>query len=231
MLAKGPRTGLVLIGLGYQARVGKDSLAHELVSSHGFTQLAFADALRDLAPKVDLHLQSVLCACGGDWEVAKAQDPSVRVALQRVGESAREILGRDVWVRALARRLGPTGRYVISDVRHHEEVQLIRRHRGLLVDVHRPGVGAANGHSSEHALDGWTGWDAVVHNDGGLEDLAAAATWLVALAQRLTLGVRPEGPVEQDAAATPFRKGGINADLTRGCGAHLSSRECSGTVE
>ena len=194
------RAELLLIGLGYQARVGKDSLAHELVSAHGFTQIAFADALRDLAPKVDPHLQSVLDAWGGDWEVAKGQDPSVRVSLQRVGESAREILGRDVWVRALARRLGSAGRYVVSDVRHYEEVQFIRQHRGLLVNVCRPGVGAANGHSSEHALDEWMGWDATVQNDGGLEDIAAAAAWLVALAGRITAGARPIGPAEFSCA-------------------------------
>ena len=171
--------GRLLIGLGYQARVGKDSLAHQLVASHGFTRLAFADALRDLAPIVDPPLQSALLACGGDWELAKAQNPAVRESLQRVGEGAREVFGRDIWIRTLASRLGGTGRYVISDVRYLEEAQFIREQGGLLVNICRPGVGAANGHLSEHAFDGWDGWDAVVHNDSGLERLSWAAAWLV----------------------------------------------------
>lgn len=175
--------GLTLIGLGHWARVGKDSLARELVSSHGFVQLAFADALREFAVKVDPHLQEVVHSCGGDWEVAKVRDPSVRETLQRVGEAARETLGRDVWVRALERRLRPAGCYVISDVRYPEEAQLIRGRRGCLVDVRRPGVGAANGHPSEHALDEWPGWDAVVYNDGDVGALAAAAAWVVSLGQ------------------------------------------------
>lgn len=183
-----------LIGLGHWARVGKDSLARQLVVSHGFVQLAFADALRDLAVKVDPHLQEVLRACGGDWEVAKTRDPSVRVILQRVGESARQTLGRDVWVRGLERRLRLGGRYVISDVRYPEEAQMIRRRGGCLVEVRRPGVRAANGHASEHALDEWRGWDAVVYNDGDVGGLAAAAAWIVELGQ---------GPLRWTASEPP----------------------------
>ncbi|HVD02741.1 MAG TPA: hypothetical protein VNF75_01170 [Candidatus Dormibacteraeota bacterium] len=175
-------TELVLIGLGYQARVGKDSLARHLVAAHGFTQMAFADALRELAQKVDPNLRATLRAHGNDWEVAKRQDPAVRETLQEVGEAVRETLGRDVWVRALASRLAPVGRYVVSDVRHVEEALFIRDRGGLLVRVVRPRVGPANGHSSEHALDDWTDWDAVVHNDGTLAALAKAAAALAGVA-------------------------------------------------
>ena len=37
----------MIIGLGYKARVGKDTVGDYLVKNHGFVRLGFADALKN----------------------------------------------------------------------------------------------------------------------------------------------------------------------------------------
>ncbi len=177
-----------IIGLGHHARVGKDTLARYLVENHGYTRIAFADSLREVAPLLDLDLARRLRDHGGDWEAAKVGDPYVRAALQRIGEAVRQATGEDVWVRALARKLRPGELYVIPDVRYRIEAMFVQRSGGLLVEVRRPGFGPAGDHRSEHDLDDWARWDAVVQNADGPGRLAEAASWLAARAAR--------GPVE-----------------------------------
>ncbi|MHB1524886.1 MAG: deoxynucleotide monophosphate kinase family protein [Candidatus Dormibacteria bacterium] len=166
----------IIVGIGHRARVGKDTLASALVARHGFARVALADALRVLAPLADLELAKRLQDHDGEWERAKAGDPYVREALQRIGEGCRQVLGRDVWLRALIRQLEPGQRYVIPDVRYRDEAVFVRSQGGVLIKVTRPGYdAAAGGHVSEHDLDDWPAWDLVVSNKGTIDELLAVA--------------------------------------------------------
>jgi len=166
----------IIVGIGHRARAGKDTLACALVARHGFTRIAFADSVRLLAPLADPELAIRLKNHDGDWERAKAGDPYVRGALQRIGEGCRQVLGHDVWLRALTRQLEPGQRYVIPDVRYRDEASFVRSQGGMLVKVTRPGFDAvAGGHVSEHDLDDWPAWDLLVSNKGTLDELLAVA--------------------------------------------------------
>lgn len=170
-----------LIGLAGVARSGKDTVANFLVEHHGFTRMAFADAVREMLYRVDplieipiddetLYIGRVAEYVDGfGWEAAKAL-PEVRRLLQRLGTDAgRAVLGEDVWVDALfgSARIG---RLVISDCRFANEVKAIRQEGGFVLRVERPGVGPVNAHVSERALGDFTP-DETIHNDGTLEDL------------------------------------------------------------
>lgn len=162
----------MIIGLGHQAQVGKDTVADILVKGHGFTRLAFADHLKTVALEIDPQvggrsLSELVHDLG--WEGAKNCD-GVRPFLQRLGVALRTHIDEDVWVLPVLRAAAGLGDVVITDVRFPNEAEAIWAAGGRLVKVVRPGFGPANDHESELALADWS-WDAVLVNDGTLDDL------------------------------------------------------------
>jgi hypothetical protein len=94
----------------------------------------------------------------------------VRVLLQRLGSDVgREMFGEDFWVEQAFKGLGDED-VVFTDVRFPNEAEAVRGRGGVVWNVVRPGVGVANGHVSECALDGFV-FDETVVNDGSLLDL------------------------------------------------------------
>jgi len=193
----------MLVGVSGYARSGKDSIAQALVENLGYERRAFADAVRALALHVRPELRERVDAMG--WEMVKA-DPRVRGLLQRLGVGAREVIGEDVWVRAALRGVGPDGRVVVSDVRFPNEAEAVRGVGGLLIRVERPGVGPVNAHVTETAMDGWTDWDAILVNDGTLEDLQQAAVRLVQWFETMS-GERPSQPIRLRASEAGVGRG------------------------
>jgi hypothetical protein len=164
---------------------GKDTAASVLVAEYGFTKIAFADAVRQMAliidPKIpfnhswgsDVVNLSQLVAQFG-WDKIKREVPEVRRLLQVIGTDAvRLLVGENVWVDILARRYpdiaDENSRYVITDCRFDNEVQFVRDRHGLLVWIDRPGL-QSDGHASEstHIKELAT---TVLHNDDTIEEL------------------------------------------------------------
>lgn len=157
-----------VIGLTGYMRTGKDSVAN-MLGSYGYTRLAFADPLREMAYAID----PTICLAEGPndgrgfstyatlideigYEAAKAI-PDVRRFLQRLGtEGVRGVLGESTWVDlAKARALDITrdgGRVVFSDVRFPNEADAVREMGGEVWRTHREGYGGS-GHASETALN------------------------------------------------------------------------------
>lgn len=147
----------MLIGLCGYARSGKDSTARILAELADFKSMAFADALRELAYKINPYVApsndgeprryaEVLDTLG--YEQGKRID-EVRGYLQRLGVGVRDVFGADVWVNALhARIASTTADVVITDVRFPNEARYVQR-AGLLWRIVRPGTGPVNRHESE----------------------------------------------------------------------------------
>lgn len=169
-----------IIGLTGCARSGKDTAAEGL-RQVGWVRIGFADAVRQMALAIDplvtmaggLRLRALVDEVG--WEEAK-QNPDVRRLLQNIGtEAGREVIGENVWVDIVARKIraaelsGIPG-VVITDCRFPNEIEFIKNSGGHVVRIVRPGVGPVNGHASETAADGidadWT-----LDNDGTPEEL------------------------------------------------------------
>ena len=168
-----------IIALSGYARTGKDTVGQILVERHGFQRVAFADALRaallEINPRVSVpgfsdatNVRQVVETFGG-WEGLKPHAPEVRDLLQRVGVAMRHACGADVWVRAALERI--TERTVITDCRFPNEADAVKHRGGSVWRIVRPGVGPANAHISETALDGYA-FDRLLANDGSLDDLA-----------------------------------------------------------
>ncbi|WP_432078698.1 hypothetical protein [Streptomyces sp. YPW6] len=190
-------TDALLVGLAGFARSGKDSAAEALVEG-GWRRDAFADRLKDFLlrqnPLVPAHpdappyrLVNLIAAYG--WEGAKEKFPEVRRLLHTTGSDAgRVTLGEDVWVNALFNDYEPEREaLVVSDVRFPNEARAVQALGGVVVWIDRPGVGPAKDahgatYASEVALKNWS-FDAVLRNDGDLDDLRSRLLGVTVLAE------------------------------------------------
>lgn len=182
-------THLNLIGLVGKKRVGKDAIAQTLVREYDFTQLAFADLLKDAAialnPIVGVDddlmflVRLATAVHGRGWEGTKAKYPEARSILQRLGTDVVRAVDEDFWVKALeARLLATDGPVVVSDVRFENEAALIRRYGGTVVRVTRhDAYRDLDDHASEN-VDGIP-FDTEVVNEGTLADLEQAVRSLI----------------------------------------------------
>lgn len=138
-----------LVGLTGYAQTGKSTAADYLNGVHGFTEVNFADALRDLATKVDpilpggVHYRDAESLLG--YEEAKGTVTGFRQTLKDLGSGCREVLGEDVWIRAAMRRIPLSQRTVVADCRFLNEAAAIRNHNprnpGVIIRIVRPDYG------------------------------------------------------------------------------------------
>lgn len=158
----------MIIGLTGFAQTGKDTVAKVLCGNHNYERRAFADNVRSFVYDLDIEgLRLVVDTMG--WEKAK-QLYTVRRWLQKVGLSARNILGENVWITSVTSNLTPFDKVVITDVRFLNEAEAIKNLGGEIWRVERPGVGPVNDHISETELMSIE-IDHVITNVGTFEEL------------------------------------------------------------
>lgn len=173
----------MLIGLSGYKQSGKDALADALVDL-GFTKVGMSDVLHDcmliLNPIVRVkngHVERYAEICEQIGYVSAKEVPEVRRLLQVFGtDVGRAMLGEDVWVDAMARKLDAMdGDIVVTGVRFPNEARLVEA-QGTLIRVERPGF-TGDGHASEHGLDDWN-FTQIVANDQDLDHLRHVARGL-----------------------------------------------------
>lgn len=172
----------MIIGFSGYAGAGKGEAAKPLIEA-GFEHRAFADKLRELIEEINPAVPTegggygwwyTYNECLDTWgyEGSKKQLPAFRQAVQDIGSATRKVLGEDVWVDAATRGLDPFGEWdiVFTDVRFPNEARRIKDLGGRVIRITRPGVGPANSHESETALDRWI-FDEEIINDSTIYDL------------------------------------------------------------
>lgn len=180
----------MLIGLCGYAGAGKDTAAQVLIDEFFFQRIAFADpikgALLALDPFVPGNTEGSFTRLSEfqkdqDWAQVK-EYPEVRRLMQIIGtEVGRNLFDPDIWVKLAEAKLLSTmsvGHTVITDVRFPNEARLIKKHRGVLVRVSRPGFGPVNEHVSDRASENWT-YDHQLVNEGDISALHEKARQLV----------------------------------------------------
>lgn len=154
----------MIVGVSGWARSGKDTVANYLVDNFGFVKMSFAEPMREalvqLNPNIRVgghstELASAVRLMG--WENLKSESPDVRGLMQRLGtEVGRNMFGEDFWVNLAMSRVKPGMNVVFADCRYPNEADAIKAAGGLIWRVERKGVGPANDHESERALDHYT---------------------------------------------------------------------------
>jgi len=167
-----------LIGLGYRARAGKDTVGAILEQSFGYEPIAFADTLKQLCYGLVESSDS-----GDDFkENVQLCGLTGRQLLIAVGKALREHVSPNVWIDALNIHgaLDYYGRVVITDVRFPNEAAKIKELGGILIEVRRPGL--PDDLDETETAGAAIKWDHTIVNAGSLEDLEVmVATLLAAL--------------------------------------------------
>ena len=169
----------MIIGLGFKARVGKDTVAAHLVNNYSFVQESFAYPLKE-------YIGRQICGFNdkqlyGAWKetIDPEWEMTPRQMLQLVGTDAlRKIVHDDFWVIPMRRKLKEHIRnerhIVISDVRFFNEIKMVKSLNGLIVKIDRANPDKISGvdkHSSEFQLENYNDWDLTLNNNGTLEEL------------------------------------------------------------
>lgn len=173
------------IGLSGWARSGKDTVGEILETHYGYHKMAYADVLRDFLVAQDAPVR--MDGKNEYWKVSRIIEEfgwqgykaspfagNLRNLIQTTGtEAGRGIIGPTVWIDATLRRAAEYTRVVITDVRFPNEADAIRNvaNSTALWWIERPGVGPANGHSSENALNDYE-FDSRISNDSTIEALS-----------------------------------------------------------
>ena len=177
------------IGLSAYAQSGKDTVADRLVEKHGYTKMSFAAPIREALVRLNPRINMVGMPPGAQlstfvrisgWEELKADEVGdVRGLLQRMGtEVGREMFGEDVWADYAINSIPDGAKVVFADVRYPNEADAIRNLGGSIWRIVRKGVGPANDHTSESAMDSYE-FDAVLKNSHGVDFLGIKVDYLV----------------------------------------------------
>jgi hypothetical protein len=170
---------VTVIGIAGYARSGKDTIADYLVKENGYEKISFSTPMKEamyrLNPRITVNeVVNTALRVGVDvydWEGLKERSPDIRGLLQRFGtEVGREMFGEDFWVDYALNSIVDGTKVVIADVRYPNEANAIKVLGGKVFRVERDGVGPANGHASENALEGYE-FDGTIHNWGTIEGL------------------------------------------------------------
>jgi dephospho-CoA kinase len=164
-------TSKQIIALSGPRACGKSTIANHLVNNHGYTRIAFADSLRDIA-----------AAAGSDFI-------NDRLYLARLGGILRSQVP-DYLIQAVKNRLELTpGPVVIEDIRFPAEVEFCQSigattiRLEIPIETQRERLAKRDGkeeHESElliacmdeHALDGVIEWDYRIPAIGDFRELA-----------------------------------------------------------
>jgi len=167
----------MIIGLGYKARSGKDTVAEYLWEHHGFKPTAFAYSLKQACMDIFGLTYDQMYGASKEIEDPYWQD-TPRNILQKVGtECLRRGYSEDVWVKSLGKRIEKEkqANWIITDIRFSNEAIAVKQWGGILVKVNRPNAPniATNQHASETSLEAFRGWDYILDNSSDLPQLYA----------------------------------------------------------
>jgi deoxynucleotide monophosphate kinase-like protein len=179
-----------IVGLVGRKRAGKSTAADVLVRERGFVSIGFADALKELALRINPVILDDWDQPGPlaylveqhGWEGAKGT-AEVRRFLQELGTGVRDIVGPESWIDCLHVTMmdayydGASG-MVIPDIRFENEAEYVRHLNGgdwetMLIRVARPSLDDRDTHVSETEQLGIE-CDVEIINGGTVDELTTA---------------------------------------------------------
>lgn len=105
---------------------------------------------------------------GEEWHYYKNQNINVRGLMIEIGHGLRVSLHENIWINALFSKYSNKSKWIITDLRYHNELNTIKEKGGITIRVNRKGTKPA---LTDTFLDDYKNWDFIIENDGTIEDL------------------------------------------------------------
>lgn len=162
---------LKIIGITGQKYNGKDTISDYLVNKYGYIKLAFADILKDICGILFNFTYEQLYG-----ELKETPDVNIfgftpRQMMQYIGTEIFRKYDKNVWVNCVSKLFETcSGKFVISDVRFQNELDMIKGYDGLIIRIIRPNILSTDLHSSETDIGNFI-VDEEIMNDSTIESL------------------------------------------------------------
>lgn len=203
----------MIIGLGHQKRVGKDTVADILVNEYGYTKISFISALRELCEIVIANMMGRLTLTVYERKVYKwarryglrhdsvvfeilvnsnfpdecymVEGGKHRNLYKYIGTTLiRDNISEDFWLNITKKQVARHPKCVLSDVRYKNEFDFVKKN-GLAIKIHNPLIDHTDTHESETCLKR-VKWHAVLETGVTIKDKNDPAdTGLLILKERL----------------------------------------------
>jgi hypothetical protein len=144
-----------LIGLCGKAGSGKDTVGEILHHNYGYTRMAFADKVKQVASVLWGINITEFYDIAYKNEVAPLWGMTRRAMLQAAGEMVKTHINTDFWVESVCNNLESDSRVVVTDVRFDREAERLIELGGVIIEVARNGAGlsgAEAAHVSEKGI-------------------------------------------------------------------------------
>lgn len=175
----------IILMLGHQSKVGKDTLADLLIQSAGFTKIAFADKLKETCsdlfniPRLEFYDEKL------KNEIIEPFGITRRRILQIVGQAMFDV-DPLVWVKHALAKINGLNKIVITDFRFVHEINKVNEFgnengfKVVPIKLFRDGVPEFTGKEdrSELELINYP-WEHKIYNNGTLDDLYNAGMEIV----------------------------------------------------
>jgi hypothetical protein len=169
----------MLIGLGYQKRQGKSTVA-KFCRGLGFVELSFAEPIKKAVMQI-YGINNTYTKVSKEIIVPHV-GKSFRMLCEEFGFMLRNFYGDEFVIALLERKLEKAlnkGKdVVISDVKYPKEVALVEKYEGHLVRVHKPTVKLDSTFISEVQLVDYK-WPHTIINNEGLKELQQKTVSLI----------------------------------------------------
>lgn len=166
------KTNLKLIGISGKKRSGKDTFYKTLKAIYphlNYQQESFAKPLKKIISELTNRDISKLCKLGLYDHILPCYNITVRQFMQNFAGTCRTHFDKDIWIKSLESRIDRSSNYIITDVRHINEAEWIKKYNGILIRVERPNM-SVDMDVSETQLDDYQGFDYIVYNNSSLEE-------------------------------------------------------------
>ena len=151
----------IIIGLAGKKQVGKDTAANYLAQGFGFEKIAFGDFVKK-------EVREILKDFAGINYSDKNKE-QFRTLLQAWGD-VRRFQNPNYWIEKLFSEIEKSPKIIISDCRFIKEIEEIKKRGGLIFKIER-NTPFKDSHPSENEIDFYQFYDAVIDNNGTIEDL------------------------------------------------------------
>ena len=172
---------MAVIGLCGPINSGKNTVGTILNMDFGYKVCAVADPIKDLCSSLFNWDRDLLEGATDEsrfwreqkdlyWSGALNMDITPRKMMQLIGtEAFRDGVHKDIWVKILWSKIQDCQKVAITDIRFHNEHNLIKKNNGKIIKVLRDSCEHSY-HKSEQDFHQWD-VDGVINNNGSLDDL------------------------------------------------------------